>query len=325
MRYLILSDTHLDPARQGGTTMASRVELADTCCDKLEATVARLSFDKLIINGDLLHKVTCSEKTLLRLFNILSDIDCILVRGNHCSLSERYGEISSLELLSALLPNSTLVFDTPLDVGPFHIIPHQFNQEDFDNLVSNVAPRKIVLLHCNFQSSFSLVADHSLNLSKEQTEELLAKGATIVLGHEHAQRDMPGVKIIGCHYPTSIYDCMSGDKRCLIYDDVINAWESHTTWSSEEYITMDWQDIRDTGHKFIRVTGECELVELPGIIRQVADLRKRSSAFIVANAVKPKVVERDTMTKEEVTAFNIIELLLEQVGEEFREEVKSCI
>jgi hypothetical protein len=88
---------------------------------------------------------------------------------------------------------------------------------------------------------------------------------------------------------------------------------------------MQWQDIELTNHKFIRVVGECEVVQYPEIVRAVGQLRKKSNAFIVANAVKIIVKEREVVEREEITGFNILKLLLENVDEAFREEIRSCI
>ena len=147
-----------------------------------------------------------------------------------------------------------------------------------------------------------------------------------MLGHEHGKRDLEQLHIVGCHWPTSVADCLSGSKQCLVYDSEAKTFESIETWNVErDYVEMHWSEIKSIDHHFIRVVGDCEVVEYPAVVRSIAQLRKTSSAFVITNAVKVTVKEREVIDKEEVTGFNILGLLLENVLEEFREEVKLCI
>ena len=94
MKDLIISDLHFNPKRQGGTTMESRVAMEDWMFERLKKTLT-IPHDRLIIVGDLLDKESVSEKTLLNLYAILQrEKAVIILRGNHDSVSERYGEVS---------------------------------------------------------------------------------------------------------------------------------------------------------------------------------------------------------------------------------------
>lgn len=332
MKDLIISDLHLNPARQGGTTMSSRVALEDWLFEQLETTLT-IDHDRLIIVGDLFDKRAVSEKTLLRAYEILKDEDVIILRGNHDQNSMEYGNICSLELLGTILPKCQLVFGFPHVEGDKYFIPHCFDQEEFDGYVDEIPDGiKWVFIHANFNNHFAVDADHSLNLSRKQVFELDKKGCNVFLGHEHRSLVVPcgettisgNVFILGCHSPTSIADCLSGPKyaRILENDNV----DRQMVWSAtKDYIELPHTDIKVTDHKFVRVNGECTILEYPAIVRQIAELRKKSEAFIVANNVKVKTSEEKSMTATEVTGFNVLELVLENLDDEFKEEVKGCL
>jgi len=327
MKYLLLSDLHFHPDRRAGCTPASRVTLEDYLFDRLNHILKTVEHDKVIIAGDIFDKYSVSSKTLLNAYQALKNEKAIIMRGNHDSNSSKFGgEISSLELLGALLPDAHLVFHEPELVDDIYLIPHCFSQQVFEQYVNDAPEEKLVFIHCNFSNSFTEHADHSLNLSQEMYRSLKDKNCQILLGHEHQPRDLENLYILGCTYPTSISDCLGGNKRCLVYDSETKTFESIETWNcEEEYIEVPWQDIELTDHKFVRIVGDCEVVEYPSVARSIARLRKTSNAFIIANAVKVVVKEREVAEREEITGFNILELLLGNVDEEFREEIKVCI
>jgi len=276
MKYLILSDPHFAPNRQGGTTKQSSIELEDHLFDVTQQIIDSIPHDKLIIVGDFFARNSVSEKTLLNAYNSLKGRDVIILRGNHDEGSMRQGEICGLELLGALLPETKLVFHEVATHEDMVFIPHTFDQKTFEAHLDLVGENQIVFLHCNFLNSFTEHADHSLNLSQQAYDKLKAKGATILLGHEHKARDLENLYILGCTYPTSISDCLGSNKRCLLYDSETKTFESIETWNcKEEYIEMHWQDIELTDHKFVRIVGDCEVVQYPEIVRAIGQLRKK--------------------------------------------------
>jgi len=330
MRTLILSDLHLHPSRQAGTTMESRNALEDWQFKKL-GEILEIPHDELLINGDLFDKNSVSEKTLLKIYKLLKgENHVILSRGNHCENSMTYGNISSLELLAGLLVhNCTLVFDEPEQFAQGYVIPHCFDQATFDKHIENCPSNKTVFLHCNFDNHYTVEADHSLNLSKAQFDGLVEKGCDVMLGHEHKFEHKENIFHLGCSCVTSIADALGGDKNVLILDDSEDPRGDvtiETVWSAkEDYIELEHTDIKATKHKFVRVNGSCTMSEYPAVVRQIAELRRKSDAFIIANNVKVKVSETEVLDAEDVTNFNIIELLLERIDEEFKEDVKTCL
>lgn len=318
---LIISDLHFNPRRGAGTTMETRVALEEWLLDSFEGFLTKTGHSRLIILGDLLDKVSVSEKTIKRLVQILSkEEEIILVRGNHDEKSSRYGEISSLELISALLPNSTLVFHETVELDQYYIIPHLFNQEAFDLAIEAVSNNKTVLLHCNLNNSFAS-GDHSLNITDQQVKGLLEKGCEIIMGHEHGSRDLYSsrVKVLGCAWPTSIADCLGGSKRALL------GGESIETWDSSDYQEFHFtEDYTGSKARFISITGECQKTALVGVIRGVASFRAKSDAFIIKNGVKPPEADKREIDQE-VTKLNIMEIFLGEIPEIYTEKVRSCI
>jgi len=324
MLDLILSDLHLDPDRQAGTTLESRIALADWQFDQLER-ILETPHDRLIINGDLFHKSSASDKTIRRLFDILSkEPEVIINRGNHDETSMKVGDICSLQLLGAILPNVKVIFDEPETVGSYHFIPHCFDQETFNKCIEEVPREKLVFIHANFDNGFAIEPDHSLNLSRLQLDALMNKRCTVFLGHEHAFKAIPGMNILGCSIPTSIADTLSGDKYVhLLSDDNI---EQILSWSSQDYLEVDFTELDTIGSQnFVRVTGVCETHEYSKISREIAKLRASSKAFIISNAVKVKTIDKDVLSLEELTRINVIDMLLELVPTQFKDEVRSCI
>lgn len=328
MKVLILSDLHLNPRRQAGTTLHSREAMEEWILRMMEHSIEVISHDIVVINGDLFDRKSVSEKTLLRVYNILKDQEVILVRGNHDSNSMEFGNICSLELLGSLLPKCTLVYDKPYSTTEgLYFIPHCFNQEEFDKCVEEAPEFHYIFIHANNDNHFSLEADHSLNLSSTQKDRLEEKGCTVFLGHEHsAAKEGEDFHILGCHAPTSIADCLSGNKYAYVLDTNTDEIEKHETWSQDEgYIEMDCHDIYHSDTEFIRIVGTCTSEEYPEVVRNISKLRKESEAFVIGSKVDVQVDEVNKVVNEDVTNFNVISLLLGMVEEEYKKEVESCV
>lgn len=320
---LIISDLHADPSRQGGTTLESRVELNEWIIAKLGDVLSNIAHDRVIVVGDLTHKATVSDKVMKLLYEVFKNEKVIFVLGNHEKLDSRYGEISSIELLVSILPDAQLITE-PTEIDEYYIIPHAFDQATFDKWVSECLENKKVFIHANLDNHWAIEPDHSLNLSATQAEELAGKGCEIFLGHEHTARVVGNVNVLGCLFPTSIADCLGGNKNAYIMTE--NSFYSVPTWSTEDFIEVDYENLDKIGNEnFVRINGECEMVEFPKIVRDIAKLRNNSKAFIIANNVKVRKPGGETKMLEEVTQFNIVKLLLESIPEEFRKEVEACI
>ena len=335
----VINDIHADPARVGGTTEASREALQSYTVNKfVNLLYASKDADYLIILGDLFNKARADNWTFLEVYDAITDFiasapDCkvILVRGNHDSKSKERQNICSLELLAEiLLGQVTFVFDEPYQFqheGKFHlIVPHMFNQEQFDAELSEVDSNvDFLYLHANIDNSFS-VGDHSLNVSKDQIKTLNDKGVTVICGHEHQRRrPFPNVHVIGNQFPTSIADCRGNAEKFMltIKDGQISkerAWSAAGNYYDVPVELLD--TVPDTA-QFVRVGGEVAKADFAKVIQEVDKFRRRSSAFVVSNAVSV-TVENQVLRAEEVTNINVVELLIKAVPEQYRERVAAC-
>ena len=320
MKTLVINDTHLGVRRSAGTTMKSRQDLEDWMLAGFAQLLA-IPHDRLIIAGDLFDTRVVSEHIKLEVMRMLAKEDYIIMLGNHDlgGVNDSV-TLSSAEFIAAAQGRPVVREATMAD--ELYLVPHLFNQQLHEEAVARCPDNALMICHCNIDNSLAK-GDHSLNLSFDEIESLKQRGVKILATHEHHPRKFGPVQIIGNPFPSSIADCLgAGDKRCAIIEDGEISFVP--TWSRSDYQEMDWQDLHDTTAMFIRVTGECQVSETPAVVRAISDYRKKSSAFIVGSAVKTLTVTRE-LGEVEVDQFNILDLVLQQVPEEFRSEVKSCI
>ncbi len=318
MKTLIINDLHLGVKRQAGTTKKSREALEDWQLREFKKLLL-IPHDNLIILGDLFDKRNVEEHVMKRVIKLLTKESCVVIAGNHDLGGCEDHTMSSAEFVTEL-SGARFVTESMQYMENLWLVPHMHSQDEFDKAVQGCPDDSVMLTHCNIDSPFAH-GDHSLNLSLQQIKDLEDRNVDIISGHEHSQRQYHDCTVIGCQIPTSIADCLGRDKRCLILEDGVLT--SHITWTANENY-YEGNDIPTKHYDFINITGECELSEYPAIVKSVADLRRISDAFIVKNSVKVKEFEADT-SAEEITRFNITDMLLEEIHPDYREEVKSCL
>jgi len=317
MKTLILNDIHLNCRRAGGTTKQSRKDLEVWMLGRFKGLL-EIPHEKLIILGDLYDRRHVDEHIMKDVIELLDKENCAIAVGNHdVGKGEDGNTISSCEFTS-LMSDSTLI-KAPIFSGGLYIIPHVSDQKLFDHAVQLCPDNTIMLTHANIDSPFAH-GDHSLNLSLQQMKDLTDRGVDVIAGHEHTRRDVMNVSILGNQFPSSIADCLGGDKFAHVLEDGVLT--SIPTWTTDSY--YEGSEIPKGHYDFINITGECELVEYPAVVKAVAELRKNSDAFIVKNSTKVKEFEVAKMT-EEITRFNIVDMLLEEINPDYRDEVRSCI
>ncbi len=291
-----------------------------------------------MILGDLFNKPKVDNWVFLQVLEMLfahcmnnDHGEVILVRGNHDSKSKDRQSICSLEMLASLLGDSvTLVFEKPYafrdDNKSHYIIPHMFNQEQFDTEISSVdASVDFLYIHANVDNYFAQ-GDHSLNLSKDQAKTLSDKGVTVICAHEHqARRPFDNVIVIGNQFPTSVADSKGNSEKSFlrIEDGKI---ERIRTWTNNSYwnVTPDTLDQVPDDAQFVRVNGETNKSDFASVIQKVDQFRKKSNAFVVSNAVK--VISEDvTITAEDAANIDVVDLLIKAVQPQFRERVEACV
>lgn len=347
----IINDIHLGIKRQAGTTNGSRDALEAYTFEQFKILLERCeSSVATIIAGDLFNKAKVGEVALYMAFRLLSNHmkhsgqDLVLVRGNHDNRSETINDMCSLELLYVLLQdakdsgafdgNVWLIYNEPdtIEVGgvEVHIIPHVFNQEEFDRQIEQVPEGvQYLLLHVNYDNYFAR-GDHSLNLSKEQAKKITDTGTIILIAHEHHNRQPTRkVVVLGNQFPTSIDDCLGPQGKCMHRLHPDGTLEEVETWTKmNNYLDAPFDQIDQVPpdqYRFIRISGSCEKSEFAGVIRSVNELRKVSDAFIVSNAVKIKEAPKDNRSKEEIETIDVTGMLLAALSKPSREKVEKCL
>lgn len=285
----------------------------------------------------------------------------ILNMGNH-DASAKADKMSSFHLLAYILeqqyPGQVQTIDDQSGFTQVEgesriwVIPHMLNQDLFDievekaaamkvgPAVSEDAPGAYLLLHCNVDSPFAEHSDHSLNLSQDQIDNLLCAGWTLIVGHEHQQRFVRGKRVIvpGNQIPTSVADCLhnpANKKQYILLDEqdgilgwVLEDWmDMNTVFKVVDWRSIDLDELEP--YSFIRVEGNATSEEAADMVSTVAKLRQKSSAFVITNAVKVDGVAQmeslAEMSMENVSKFDIMEALLEELDEREREVVKGLL
>lgn len=324
MKTLVINDLHFGVKRQGGATPQSRLALEEWMFSEFERLL-EIPHDELIILGDLCDKRNVPEHIMLRLIELLRGRGCTIVLGNHDLQGVSGGVTMSSTELIAGSSESYLIKEPTLWNEGLYIIPHLFNQEEFDAALEECPGDVTLLVHCNIDNPFA-VGDHSLNITNEQLDALAERNIHVIAAHEHQPRKYKNVDVIGNQIPTSIADCLGDDKRALVLEDGEPTWVPFLK-IDDVFIDVPYTELGNgiPDKKFIRIRGECSQEEYPDVFLAVTELRKTSSAFVISNMVKIEGVTVDSSVTEDVEAFNIMELLLEQVDEEYREDVKLCI
>lgn len=292
----ILNDVHLSADRSAGTTPTTRAEIKGRTLREF----ARLlpARGDLMILGDLFDTYNASNADLLTTYELLSEWltatpqQLYLVAGNH-DLNKSSNVMGSLVLLASLLSirfpqNVTLV--TEPQMTPYgYVIPHLPNQDLFNLAVERVPECDFLFVHCNIHNNFAAQSDQSLNLSLEQIKS--CKAAQIVCAHEHHSRTLGKVTIPGNQIATSVSDWLSpGDKQFAVIRDGELSLQTCAR-RADEFIELPWDDLVEVSQPFVRVTGNVPATQASEALAAVAAYRRRSTALVIANAVKVESVD----------------------------------
>jgi DNA repair exonuclease SbcCD nuclease subunit len=270
---VIMSDPHLGTNRGANTTVASRQHLKQTLFKQLDNNLSTYNGPGVtkIIAGDLFDKDTNDEAAILQGLQVMRKCDVILA-GNH-DLPNRANKVSTVQLLDELSGCDGTVVIPP--VGGVRIeqgaakcgtnitlIPHHATQQLFDEAIQAALNNPIgglVITHCNFDSDRATHDDASLNMPREQAQQLLDAGYEYILnGHEHAHSTHLGGRFVnlGNTHPTSMGDI--SDKYLWTYTH--GKLEKHLIWDAH------------MGYAEIEITGEPAEWPEPNIHSEFVDL-----------------------------------------------------
>lgn len=346
---LIISDTHIGASRKAGTTPASQAALSAYIHQNFESLINATDEDHIVINGDLFDGFEVPGTDLIRTFSVIDRWfmrarqaqHLTLVAGNH-DWNPRADRVSSFHLLAHFLRvrrgmsvdviDHTRGFSRVAD--RVWAIPHMPNQDLFDIELSRAMADRgdILLLHANYDNNFAVESDHSLNVSREIAGQLVDRGWTLIFGHEHQIRVTESIVIPGNQVPTSVADCLGCKGKYYL---TLSGKETQLReWLNLEedrvFTRTDWRNLdTDPGYQFIRVEGTATAEEAAEVVDAVARFRAKSEAYVVTNAVKVEGVaafdELAEMSLEQITAFNVLDALLEELSEEEGKVVKELL
>ncbi len=330
-----ISDTHLGAIRSSGTTPASQWALRQDVLKQFEQLLPKQG--DLLINGDLLDAANIPISDVLKAYEILTDwlhthTTSVLYNaaGNH-DLPKTSTTLSSFQFLGKLLsrnfPERYVHIEQPMMTEHGYVIPHCINQDVFDAALEAMPPCDVLYLHCNVANPFAQQSDQSLNISLEQVAKVPAKH--IVCAHEHAHRKVGKVLLPGNQIATSVADWLSGQDKFMtvVSDGKPNLVKVASL--SDHFVELDWRNLSDTPHKFIRVTGDAAQEEAHEVVNALAAYRRRSDAFVITNAVQITSAEGLSTdfesTLEAAKGFDVIKCLLETLDAEERAVVETLL
>ena len=348
---LIINDLHIGVVRSGGTTPQSQEALRICLRRGLKDILWEEDYEA-VINGDLFDSFTVDTLEVVKTAEILYEWlynrasgKLHLIAGNH-DWNPRAGKLSSFHLLAIMLDMSDVggrvqIYDKGFsrisDEGIW-CIPHQANQEVFDAEIEKAINQpkptvkgedRFLLLHCNYRNNFADNSDHSLNLSEEQVANLMISGWSLVIGHEHIGYSLRGgrVLVVGNQFPSSVADC-KGEKGKFAVKITDEGVVPIQTWSPNgHYTEIDWRSECPERYHFIRVVGDATAQEAAEVIKAVANMRQRSDAFVITNAVR---IEGQDMTVceesvESIRAFDVVGAIMAELDECEQEVVKGLL
>jgi DNA repair exonuclease SbcCD nuclease subunit len=294
-------------------------------------------YDAILIAGDLYDKRTVPEHVMLKVIHTLNSVSqekpIVIMHGNHDEgglAGVKDSTISSAEFTANFVQAAELVKSTPEVWNGMYLIPHMFNQEEFDRAVEDCPGDCFLVCHCNIDSPFA-EGDTSLNLSTNQIRKLKERGVAVIAGHEHVTRSFENVFIPGNQLPTSVSDCQGCKEKVLYIVDTETGGieENEVFFTDRLYKECNYKDIlqgyNPESFLFIKISGECTTEEWPEVLRAYAAMRKKSDAFVISNKVQVAAYTVGDVSVEKVTKFNVVDLLIEAIDEEFREDVKDAI
>lgn len=340
MRVKVTTDWHIGAKRKAGATPASNDALGTYMLESL-----RNALDPglpHLIMGDLLDQFTIDAATLFNVYQVLQSFlatgqELAVVRGNH-DYHPRASQVSSFDLLMGILehqfPRTLTVAREVTRWRQFVLVPHLPNNDllriEVDKL-SDVED-SVIVFHANYDNNFAADSQHALNLTPDMVGPLIKRGNVLALGHEHQYRTLEQrrVLILGNGVPSSVADCLGCDAKFAAYFYGPDYELEPMVHINEVFNRIDWRNLdTDPGYQFIRVEGTATAEEAAEVVDAVARFRSKSQAYVVTNAVKVEGVaafdELAEMSLEQITAFNVLDALLEELSEEEGKVVKELL
>jgi DNA repair exonuclease SbcCD nuclease subunit len=330
----IVTDPHEGLKRASHTTPSSKLRWTEEIHRHL---MKQLDTDHSVYClGDLFDKSNNPESVIIKGYEAVGKMKRV-VSGNH-DLINRADVITSMQLLHDELGLSEVISFSPfgqytVDIWEeqgwtFFCIPHASTQtlfekalqEAYDKAEMNNRDRNVLLLHCNYDIPTDFATDTSLNLTKENAQDLSEKFRVTVLGHEHnPKEDLNGsVVVLGSTMPTD-FSCM-GEKRAMLLSET-GEISYETIWESSLQAEIDAKSLLKleveslAGKRFISVTGNLKQSEVSDFNKALRSLWDNDT--ILAIKASPNI-EGSTLSKFEASprVTNLATTIAEQLKKE---------
>lgn len=339
---LAINDIHIGFDRKAGTTPGLREELRTYLLDSLDNLLTDSEEKHLLVVGDLFDKFEVDPRDWFSAFTVLTawlnrGKSLTLVAGNH-DHSPKAQRVSSFQVLCSVLQQGWPGRAQVIGIDDFaHVMGHDndialahcSNQDVFNIRMEEVLqmcrPGTRVFVHANFDNSFAVESDHSLNVSRDVAKRFVNAGATLIFAHVHQARTSFGgsVVLLGNQWPTSVSDCLGNDEK---FAHVITGGiKKVMTWSRDGdngFAEVDWRELLGCTAAFIRVVGTATSNEASEAISTIAKFRQKSDAFLITNAVKVEgIAEVNALPEsfEAAKAFDVMEFISQHLdGDEMR-------
>lgn len=339
MKLTVINDTHLGVSRQTGTTPESQKALTEFMKQQFLDLLNRANNSDLLINGDLFDKSDVDKSIEFFVFRHLQNW-CIknpnktlfLAAGNHDE-SKSSDVISSFHnlasYLKASISNVKIISKKYEEIYPeIFVIPHMMNQDLFTQELIEVLKQspKYVFLHANYDNKFAAQTDHSLNVSAEVALVFAKAGCTLVFAHEHKKRQIGKIHIVGNQIISSIADCLGDDtKQYVVLDDTGLQYITYQQ-VADCFAEIDWTTTKVPDRHFLRVSGEADPSEAAVTISKMRNIRQKSDAFVVTNAIRLKSLSNDVITKvDDVKKYDVKELVASRLPESLKRRFEEVV
>ena len=338
---VFFTDPHLGLRRQAHATPTGLIALRERLYQAVIAVLSRYSGAYKVCVGDWLDKAHNDEETLLQAYALASRVD-LIEAGNH-DMENNADAVTTLMAIKDLSEKQGRhnIIAAPFNGAHTHwhsqdgldmcMVPHHSTQELFEQALQKAVEeaesqysvtghKRMLLLHCNYDSPFA-THETSLNLSEDDAEYLLEHFDYVMLGHEHQPRDLHQGRLIilGNTHPTSFADI--SEKRVAIWDNgelrFETIWEPQGRYLKLHHSTLESADFSKA--EFVHVHGEVGNGELLGIMRKAKALTKGlPNLFLLRMDLTTAALERveRDMNAVKMTLPQRIEAELEKAGDE---------
>lgn len=336
--FIVFSDPHLGRNTTANTTPMSRQKLQQALSKQVEWITSMYDVP-VVCGGDFFDKYSNTEDVIEDAARYYQKLD-YCIAGNHDVINKE-GEIGSLRLLDSLYPDRCDF--NPVDgAGYFqrqiipgvnlYSVPHVSSQETFEkvlqeliNLNINLDEKNILLLHCNYNLTFSGLTDSTLNVSKDKAEGLLTTFDYVLMGHDHSPQEHLGGRfiVIGNTHPTSFSDI--SDKRFLRWNG--DGFDSIPIWTQDKggYIEVDWnfeiegdpigwQDLLD-GAQFVKLTGKAKSSDMKEISRLMKTIWKEHADTLYGLKMAIEVEGMKTAEVDKIDVDSLPNVIAKELGD----------